>query len=41
MGRERLGDTGFLVATGVLALLLAFIGFKILKGALGLVWRRA
>ncbi|MBD89301.1 MAG: hypothetical protein CL940_03090 [Deltaproteobacteria bacterium] len=41
MGRERLGDTGFLVAAGVLALLLAFIGFKILKGALGLVWRRA
>jgi hypothetical protein len=41
MGRARLGNTGFLVVAGVLALLLAFIGLKLLKGILGRVWRRA
>jgi hypothetical protein len=41
MGRARLGNTGFLIAVGVLALLLAFVGLKLLKGLVGLVWRRA
>ncbi len=41
MGRSRLGNTGFLVVAGVLALLLVFVGLKLLKGLVGLVWRRA
>lgn len=41
MGRARLGPNGFLIAAGVLGLLLAFIGFKLARGAVRLVWRRA
>jgi len=41
MARSKLGNTGFLVAAGVLALLLAFVGLKLLKGLVGLVRRSA
>jgi len=41
LGRAKLGNTGFLIAAGVLALILAFVGLKLLKGLVGLVWRRA
>lgn len=41
MGRARLGDTGFLIVAGVLALLLAFMGLKLLKAVVGRIWRRA
>ena len=41
LGRAKLGHTGFLIAAGFLTLLLVFIGFKLLRGLFGLVWRRA
>ena len=41
MGRARLGPNGFLIAAGALGLLLAFIGFKLARGVVRLVWRRA
>mgnify|MGYP001293746390 CR=1 FL=1 len=41
LGRARLGDTGFLVLAGVLALLLAFVGLKLLRRLLGRMWGSA
>jgi hypothetical protein len=41
MGRARLGNTGFLIAVGVLALILAFVGLKLLKRLAGLFMRKA
>jgi hypothetical protein len=40
MGRARLGNTGFLIAVVVLALILAFVGFKLIKRLAGVFLRK-